>query len=272
MKINWCAISFKFNFLGEAIFKTFPENTNGDIFLIHAGKPEGLTADFNHFGRAAAIFEVKDELHHGQNLDRILIEQVYREIIDCDWLVMFDHDLYINDQEYLLRMIAENCSSGSLAEFVIIACENYWKVPGSNYIRHFLTTPLLVINMHYQWRDAISWDFILKEQGGESTALSQIFYDTGQRLAEDLGLERIKCYPRFPDHVLHHFSSEWQWMSDPHYKKYEPDRFEAAVSRIKLLLRDGVFLPSEREIPMMRRYLFFREVLDQLHQEGFGLG
>ena len=268
MKINWCVISFKFNFLAEAVFKTIPGNKNGDIFLIHVGKPEGLSADFNDFGKVKEVFEIKDELLHGQNLDRILIHELYPEIIDCDWLVMLDHDIYINDQEYLLRLIAENCSAGNLTEFAVIACENHWSVPGSNFIRYFLTTPLLLVNLRYPWDDSTSWNIVLTEDGGESTALSQRYYDTGQLLAEHLGKEKIKCFPRFPDHVLHHFFSEWQWMSDPNYKKYEYANFAASVSRTKMLLRNAFFVPSRREIPLMRKYAYFREVLDELTEEG----
>lgn len=263
MKINWCVISFRFNFLAEAVLKTIPENRNGDIFLIHVGKPEGLSAHFNDFGKVTEVFEVKEALPHGQNLDRILIHQLYSRIIDCDWLVALDHDIYINDQEYLLRLIAENCSARNLAEFAVIACENHWSVPGSNFIRYFLTTPLLLVNLRYPWQDATSWNIVL----AEDTALSQRYYDTGQLLAEHLGKEKIKCFPRFPDYVLHHFFSEWQWMSDPNYKKQEYAKFAASVSRTKMLLQDGFFVPSRIEIPLMRRWAYFREVLDELSMQ-----
>lgn len=263
MRINWCVISFKFNFLGEATFKTLPRNSHGDIFLIHAGKPEGLSTGFNHYAKADKVFEIEEPLRYGQNLDRILIEQRFPEILDCDWLVMFDHDLYINDQDQVLRMLTENCSAANLVEFLIIGCENYWEVSETNYVRYFLTTPLMIINMHHTREESTSWDAVLKEAGGESSMLTEHYYDTGQLLAEELGPERIKCYPRFPEHAIHHFSSEWQWMSDPHYKKYEPERFAWWVSRARLLVREGFFVPSAREIPVMRQYLFFREMLDQ---------
>ena len=268
MKINWCVISFKFNFLAEAVFKTIPENRNGNVFLIHVGKPNGLSADFNDFGKATKVFETKDELRHGQNLDRILFHKQYPEIIDCDWLVTIDHDIYINDQGYLLRLIAENCSTVHLAKFAIIACENHWSFPGSNFIRYFLTTPLLIINMRHEWDGSTSWNIVLTEEGGDPAAPSQRYYDTGQLLAEHLGKEKIKCFPQFPDHVLHHFFSEWQWMSDPNYKKYEYANFAESVSRTKMLLRKGFFVPSRREIPLMRKYSYFREVLDELKDEG----
>jgi glycosyltransferase involved in cell wall biosynthesis len=268
MKINWCVISFKFNFLAEAVLKTIPENRNGEIFIIHAGKPDGFSADFNDFGKVTEVFEIKDKVLHGQNLDRILINKLYPQIIDCDWLVTMDHDIYINDQEYILQLIAENCSADNLAKFAIIACENHWSSPESNFIRYFLTTPLLLINMQYPWADSPSWNIVLTEDTGDSSGTSQLYYDTGQLLAEHLGKERIKCFPQFPDHVLHHFFSEWQWMSDPHYKEHEHAWFAASVSRTKMLLRNGFFIPSQREIPVMRRYLYFREVLDELKEEG----
>jgi hypothetical protein len=263
VKINWCVISFKFNFLAEAVFKTIPENRNGDIFLLHVGKPEGLSADFNDFGKATRVFEIKAALRHGQNLDRILIDKLYPEIIDCDWLVGLDHDIYIKDQEYLLRLITENCSPGNLKNYAIIACEDHWSVPGGDYVRYFLTTPMLLVNVRYPWNDLPSWDHHTIGEGD-----SQRYYDTGQVLAERLGKEKIKCFPEFPDHVLHHFFSEWQWMSDQHYKKNEYERFAESVSRTKTLLRDGFFVPSPREIPMMRQYAYFRVVLNGLAEEG----
>lgn len=264
MKINWCVISFKFNFLAEAVFKTIPENKNGDIFLIHVNKPEGLSADFNDFGNAKKVFQVKERLLHGQNLDRILIDKLYPEIIDCDWLVGLDHDLYINDQEYLLRLFAENCSPGNLKEFAIIASEDHWSEPGGQYVRYFLTTPMLLVNMRYPWDDSTSWDHVLTEEGP-----AQRYYDTGQLLAERLGKEKIKCFPQFPDHVLHHFYSEWQWMSDPNYRKHNPAHFAESIARTKMLLRNEFFVPSRREIPLMRQHSYFREVLDDLKDEGF---
>ena len=269
MKINWCVISFKFNFLAEAVFKTLPKNRNGDIFLLHVGKPEGLSAHFKDFGKATKVHEIKGELLHGQNLDRILIQKLYPEIISCDWLVGIDHDIYINDQQYLVRFIEENCSADNLKEFAIIACEDHWSTPGGDYVRYFLTTPMLFVNMHHPWHDSPSWNMVLTTSDGEGTAPSQRFYDTGQLLAERLGKEKIKCFPQLPDHVLHHFYSEWQWMSDPHFKKNEHERFVASISRTKMFMRDGFFVPSRREIPLMRQYAYFREVLDQLTDEGF---
>jgi hypothetical protein len=260
-------ISYKFNFLAEAVIKTLSENRDGDIFLIHAGKAAGLSAEFNDLGKVKETFEIKDGLRHGENLDRILSQKLYPQITDCEWLVTLDHDIYINDHEYLSRLIAENCSAAHLAKYAIIASEDHWTVPGGNFVRYFLTTPLLIVNMRHQWGDSPSWDMeIVKE--GENSTHSQLYYDTGQRLAEHLGKDKIKCFPPFPDHVLHHFFSEWQWMSDPHYKEQEPVEFAASISRTKMLLRKGFFIPSQREIPLMRKYLYFREVLDELKEEG----
>jgi hypothetical protein len=271
MKINWCVISFKFNFLAEAVFKTLPENKNGDVFLIHVGKPEGLSAEFNHYGKAKEVFEVRGELRHGQNLDRILFHKQYPQIIDCDWLVTIDHDIYINDQEYVLRLIAENCSADNLANFAIIACENHWSTPESNYIRYFLTTPLLILNMRHEWDGSTSWNIVLTEKSDDPAAPPERYYDTGQLLAERLGKDKIKCFPPFPDHAVHHFFSEWQWMSDPECKKQDYESYMASITRTKALLREGFFVPSRREVPLMRQYAYFGEVLDQLKEEGFEL-
>lgn len=260
-------ISFKFNFLAEAVFKTLPENKNGDTFVIHVGKPDGFSTGFNDFGKVTEVFETKDNLLHSQNLDRILIEKFYPQITDCDWLVTIDHDIYINDQEYLLQLIAENCSSGNLEKFAIIGCENHWCVP-ENYIRYFLTTPLLFLNMRHEWEGSMSWNSVLTPEGTDPEAPSQRFYDTGQMLAEHLGKEKIECFPKFPDHVLHHFSSDWLWMTVQHLKEREPAEFAASVSRTKMLLRNGFFIPSQPELPLMRKYLYFREVLDELKAEG----
>lgn len=269
MKINWCVISFKFNFLGEATFKTLPDNPNGEIFLIHTGKAAEISQAFDDRGLATLVAIDSEQLSHGQWLDRILRDRLYPEILDCDWLVMIDHDIYIKDQAYFLQLIDNNCSLSN-EQFAIIGCENHWVAVNSNFPRYFLTTPLMMINNRHPWHKSLSWNFVVKiEKDPETNEDAEFCYDTGQWLAKKLGPQRIKCYPKISKEILDHFSSEWLFMSNPYYKEHEFDRFDDAVSAIKTKFRDRLFVPDANEFPVMRNYLFLREVLDQLDQEGF---
>lgn len=259
MRINWCVISFKFNFLAEATIKTLPPNPDGDIFLIHCGKEKNYSDAFNDNGRLAGIFFVPGERCHGDNLDGILKYRQYPQVVNCDWLVMIDHDIHINEPESFRRVIRENTSPEDLRQYAIIACENNWNIEGTGFKRHFLTTPLMIINMHHDWESAESWTY---------TQGQDWYFDTGQFVAETLGNERIKCYEPFAGNAMYHFSSAWQWMLS-RVKTLDINLFESAVLNIKKGLVEGAFLPSFEEVAMMKKYFLLREALAQLEAEGF---
>ena len=262
MKINWCVISFKFNFLGEATLKTLPPNPDGDLFLVHGGKEKSYSDAFDDGGRAAGTFFVPGEGRHGDNLDIILKERRYPQIVDCDWLVMIDHDLHIIDPEPVLRVIRENTSPEDLERYAIIGCRNHWNIEGTGVKRYFLTTPLMIINMHHDWGAAGSW----RHKRGPEWHL-----DTGQVIAETLGTERIKLYEPLPADCMYHFTSAWEWMPGEAKTVYA-DLYEGEVRNVNKGLREGAFRPKAEEVPMMKRYSLLSEALARLEAEGFKLG
>jgi hypothetical protein len=262
MKINWCVISYMFNFLGEATLKTLPPNPDGDLFVIHNGKGKSYSEAFDDGGRAAGTFYVPGSAYHGDHLNSILKDRQFPQIVDCDWLVMIDHDLHIIDPEPLMQVIRENTSPEDLERYALIGGENYWNMEGTGSKRHFLTTPLMIINMHHDWGAVPSW---------RPRQVGEWHFDTGQLIAETLGAERIKCYAPLPADCLYHFSSAWNWMPADAPTK-DNDVFEGELRNVIEVLREGAFRPKAAEVPWMKRFFLLREALARLEAEGFKLG
>ncbi len=237
MLIHYVLISYKWNFLAETAMRSLPSYVKP--FLIHTGKSDERVKTFS---KDRELFDECDmgNLYHGPLIDRLFQSSQFKHVIECDALIMIDHDCWFAPgvfQSIEAKLIGQ-LQKGSC----IVGTDSQWEI-GHFPPRHFFTTiPMFAIKPSTHW-PAYWWHHYTDEQW---------YYDTGQWLAHFI--------PDLVGNVVlgkncrhyYHWGSQWQFME--YRKPIKPRVFEKWSKHYDHLMSLDLWHPCAYELKEMDSY------------------
>lgn len=238
MRTRILVISYRFNFLGEALMRTLPKGV-GEVIVVHNGKTRERAATFKSQGAPQLFWEGDD--CHGAILDRIFKDNALPQVTqDTDWVVCLDHDLHLLPPRFT-RAFNQFADVASKTDKAVVAKARPTD-PAGPWVYYWFTVPFFWVRPDRFVDMQDSW---IPERRGSVT------YDTGQgmylRRPELFELTKIET-----GDVGMHFGSYWTTKSG------HTDRFLARIRAHYCMMTSlGYFRPSEEEWKEMAEFPAF---------------
>lgn len=226
MLVNYLMISSKWNFLAEGSLRSLPHGIKP--YVIHVNKSKERTMKFKASNVQKQWAIDQHQVVHGDVLDSIWETKAFAHIVECDVLVLLDHDCYFGEP---FQVMADQIV-GAIASGCIIA-------GGRKCVdRFFPTNPMFAVKPIRHW--PASW---APKDHGKS------WFDTGQYIASLLARTSIR---NFSEPIF-----QYHWGCSYHTQKLRKDsaKMYGYISRdYKYLLCCGKWTPSEEELIEMEEY------------------
>lgn len=145
MNILRVIISWRFNFFAETLIKHLPP---APTWLFHVGKNEEQIKNFRSQGWIKNTVVIRDNMSHGDVLDRILINKMWPDMFCNNAKVLFlDHDFVFMNKPGFNLAIGKRLVSGMVAGYAMSAIKSTWNDPN----RLFMTVPGFAVDPEVSW-------------------------------------------------------------------------------------------------------------------------
>ncbi len=247
MKINFLMISYQLNFFGEKCIEAIGNDLPSNFYIIHNGKEREYADKFKYNHKAKKLFYVfQDRVHHVRILEDVFIENKYPEICNCDYVVVIDHDIMFekNNWNKYFTMLHNNMDYKTL----IIGPQSH-RINKRSYIKFYLTHLMAI---------KANWDIFRKKHPDLSFYWEYPLYDTGQYIdlysnKNNLDLVKRLEFPNWKDNF--HYGSDWS----SEVRKHPADK-----KAYKFVME--VFRPNKEDRKIMVQFPYFQMMFEDFER------